>query len=172
MIPSAHQPRLLSGRFFIILGIILFVLWLWYFVPLVRPTDVWDLIPLVLALTSLLIGIKLVRLGKRILDQFGVSWRRDLLLAVVIGAVGELSLWFYLSFIGIDEYHTRLERLQEPGYRIALDIYWILRRHHERTLTVVALAALSAWVVLVAMWSVGAFALLSIVRFARRRPRS
>jgi hypothetical protein len=158
---SARQPRLLLGRLLIVVSVVLLALWVCY-VVLLGLADVWDFCPLAVALAVLVIGVRLARLGKPIPCLFGVSWKRDLVLGLAIGALAELVLWFLINFG-----HMQLERLQEPGFKTAMAIYRRLRLHHEHTLTVY-FASACAFAVLIAMWTMGAFALLSIIRSFRR----
>jgi len=161
MSPVVRQPRLLFGILLIILSIILLGLWVWY-VVLLGVADVWDFCPVAVALAVLLIGVELTPVGRPILGPLGMSWKRDLVLGLAIGALGELILWFLINFG-----HMQLERLQEPGFKTAMALYTHLRPYHEHTLTVY-IASVCAFIVLTAMWSIAAFALLSIVRFVRR----
>jgi hypothetical protein len=123
MTEPAVRRRSLAGRLLIVAGIGLFFLWAYYFLDLVRNTDAWDLCPLPVALAAILIGIKLVRLDVRILAMIGVSYKRDLAIALAIGALVELILWALTGLVPqMAARFSQLERLQEPSLRIALVI--------------------------------------------------
>lgn len=168
MTSTARKP--LIGKLLVVVGIALAALWICYFAQLARPIDVWDFCPLPVALTLILLGGRFAGLGQLILAQAAVSYKRDLVLALVLGTSAELSVWSFLHFAADDpetaERYLQLERLQEPGIKIGVAI----ARHSYAHLSVrlsIYLAEICAFTVLVTTWSLGAFAVLRTVWFLR-----
>src|ERR1700735_2062065 len=60
----AVKSRLLVGKLLVVVGIALLILWVYYFVQLVRPIDVWDVCPLPVGFALILIGVKASRRGR------------------------------------------------------------------------------------------------------------
>jgi hypothetical protein len=56
---STLRHRTAVGVLLIVAGVVLFALWGWYFVHLVRPIDAWDFSPLPLSVASILVGATL-----------------------------------------------------------------------------------------------------------------
>ena len=169
---SDVKPRSLLGKLLLVAGIGLFAVWTYYFAPLVRPTDVWDLIPLLVALALILLGLWLAGLGELILAQTAVSYKRDLVVALAIGTLVELSLSVFLFFVfgGHPETAERyivLERLQEPAMQVGLAIYRYSYAHGVRLNPY--LVSICCLIGLLAMWSFAAFVLLRIARFFSTR---
>lgn len=156
-----------AGKLLIVVGIALLFSWAYYFLNLVRPVDAWDFCPLPFAFATLLIGIKLARLDRRILAMIGLTYKRDLAFALAVGTLAEAVLW---ALTGPDPERAarfiELAKLQEPGVRSGLAIYRHLYAHLGRTGSL-WIAEPSVFVVLIAIWSAGAFALLCIVRVIR-----
>jgi hypothetical protein len=167
MTVPATRRRSRAGRFLIGAGVGLFSPWAYYFLNLVRPADAWDFSPLPVALGAILIGIRRARLDVRLPAMIGVSYRRDLAIALVTGMLVELILWL---LTGPDPEraarYSQLARLQEPGVRIGLAVYKQSYSHLGRTLSL-WIAELFVFLVLIAIWSTGAFALFCILRFVR-----
>jgi hypothetical protein len=167
MILVGVKSRLFAGKFLIALGIVLCILWVGYVVQLARPTDVWDLLPFVAALAVFLVGVVLAPF------HVGVSYKRDMLLSLTTGALAMLSIWFFLFFMDMDdptsaERYSGFARLQHPGVTVGMAVY----RHSFRHLgasTSRYLALVSAFVVLILMWSLGTFVLLRILRVLGHR---
>ena len=169
MILHDLTSRQLVGNLTLTAGIGLLALWAYYFVSLVRPTDVWDLSPLSLALALIAVGVRFAGLGELILGQAAVSYKRDLVLALVLGTLVELSLWAFLFFVVGDdpdsaERWIALERLQEPGVKMGLALFRYSYSHLGVRLDPYALSV-GVLLVLTAIWSSAAFALLRIARF-------
>jgi len=166
-----HEPatrrRRLACRLLVVAGVALFSCWAYYFLDLVRPVDVWDFSPLPVALAAILLGVKIARLDGRMLAMIGVSYRRDLAIALAIGTLVELVLW---ALTGPDPEraarYSELAKLQEPGVRIALAIYKYSYVHLGRTWSL-WVAEPCAFLVLIAIWSASAFVLLCVVWFLR-----
>jgi hypothetical protein len=118
MTPRDSKPRSLVGKRLIIAGIVLFALWAYYFVPLVRPRDIWDFCPLVVALAVILSGAKLAGFDELILANVAISYKRALVIGLVTGALAELILFTF-----------HVDHLPDRGNRIATAIYWHLRPH-------------------------------------------
>jgi hypothetical protein len=101
------------------------------------------------------------------LAMIGISYRRDLAIALAIGTLVELVLW---ALTGPDPEraarYSELAKLQEPGVRIALAIYKYSYVHLGRTWSL-WVAEPCAFLVLIAIWSASAFALLRVVWFLR-----
>jgi len=171
---SSHlKQRLLAGKALLAAGIGLFALWAYYFVTLVRPTDVWDLCPLAITLTLIALGVRFAGLGELILAQTAVSYKRDLVLALVLGTLVELGLWAFLYFVvggdpDVAERWIALERLQEPGEKIGLAVWRYSYSHIGVRLDPYAIAV-GVLIVLAAIWSSAAFALLRVGRLLLTR---
>jgi hypothetical protein len=164
--------RLLVEKLLLVAGIGLFAVWAYYFVNLVRPTDVWDFCPVPVSVALIAIGVRFVGLGELILAQIGVSYKRDLVFALALGTLFELSLSVFLFFVvGGDpemaERYIALERLQEPGMKIGMAVYRYSYAHGVRLDPYIA--SICGLIGLMAMWSFGAFVLLSIVRLLSTR---
>jgi len=160
------------GKVLLVAGISLFALWIYYFVNLVRPTNLWDFCPLPVSLILILLGVRFAGLGELILAQTAVSYKRDLVLALAFGTLAELSLWAFLYFVvGSDperaERYIALERLQDPAIKMALAVYRYSYTHGVRLDPYVL--SICGLIVLMAMWSFGTFVLLSIVRLLSTR---
>jgi hypothetical protein len=56
---------MLIGKFLTIAGMSLLAGWAYYFIHLIRPLDLWDASPIPVAVTTILVGIKLVRYSER-----------------------------------------------------------------------------------------------------------
>jgi hypothetical protein len=139
----------LRGKVLLTAGIGLLALWAYYFVTLVRPRDLWDLCPLLVALALVGLGVRFAGLTELIMAQT-VSYKRDLALALALGTLVEVSLW-------------ALHVLQEPGARIGLAVFRYSYSHLGVKLDPYAVSV-GILIVLIAMWSLMAFALLGIVR--------
>ena len=172
MASTAVKPRSLLGKLLLVAGIGLLALWAYYFVSLVRPTDVWDLSPLPVALALIVVGVRFAGFGELILAQGGVSYKRDLVLALPLGTLAELSLWAFLYFVvdGDPESAERwnaLERLQDPAINMGLAVYRYSYAHGVRLDPY--MVSIGCLVILIAIWSLAAFALLRIARFFSTR---
>jgi hypothetical protein len=132
----------------------------------VRPTDAWDLCPLPVALAAILIGIKLARLDFRLLAMIGVSYKRDLVIALAVGALVELALSAWVSLH--PENHRQPEWLQEPALRIGLAIYRYSYSHIGNPGSIYV-STICAYMVVIAISSAGAFALLRVLGCLTRR---
>ncbi|MBZ5608916.1 MAG: hypothetical protein LAP38_11695 [Acidobacteriia bacterium] len=161
------------GKSLIVTGIVLFALWTDYFLHLVRPMDIWDFCPLPLALTVVLIGFKLARfgLGELILAHAAVSYKRDLVLSLAIGGLAELSLLAFFNFVAGNDpemagRYIQLQRLQDPGATVGLAVFKYLYSHLGVSLSR-DVGTFCAVAVLIAFWSLGVFAILTIFRFLR-----
>lgn len=168
------QPGI--GRVIAVAGIAILALWAYYFAGLVRPTDLWDLLPLPVALVAILAGLKLAQLDRHILANIGISYRRDLVIALVVGTAVELSLWGFLFYEGMNhpetvERYIDLERLQEPGMKMVLAISKYSYVHLGVILSVY-LGSVVFFVVLIGIWSLAIFTLLLMVRFLRLSDRT
>jgi hypothetical protein len=167
------KPRLLSGKLLVVVGIGLLALWIWYFTDLVRPMDIWDFCPLLVALALILLGVRFAGLGELLLAQAARSYKHDLVLALAFGILAELSLWWFLFHVVVDpesaERYRDLERLEEPGIRIGLAIYRYSYAHLGGRVSV-HLADIFGFAVPITMWSLGALTLLRVVRFLQRPP--
>jgi hypothetical protein len=168
---TAVKLRLLVGQLLVVTGIALLTLWAAYFGQLVRPIDIWDFCLLPAAFAATLIGARVAprgRLIELVRTHVAVSGRRDLVLSLVIGTLAVLILWALFFFIddGLAERYSKLARLQDPGVTVGLAVYRHTYFHLGRNASLY-LAELCAFVVLIAMWSFGVFALLSIFRFLR-----
>jgi hypothetical protein len=167
--PGIRRPSV-AGKLLIVAGIALLFCWAYYFLNLVRPVDVWDFCPIPFALTALLIGIKRTRLRWRVFAMIGVSYKRALCISIFIGALVEFGLWTFLFFEVRDpdtaERYLQQERLQEPGMRIGEAVYKYSYPHLGRTWAL-WIAGPCFFLVLIAIWSAGVFALLCIVRSIR-----
>ena len=154
---------------FLAAAIAVFVLWIWYFGELVRPTDIWDVCPLGLVLVFILLGVRFGGLGHVGLALIGASYKRDLVLALAFGTLAELSIWA-LMYLTLGDSFSRsdilLDRLQEPGIRIGEVAYRHSYAHLGRTGSL-WVADGSVFAVLIAMWSLTAFTVLSIVKLLR-----
>jgi hypothetical protein len=162
------KQRSLRGKILLTAGIGLLAFWAYYFVSLVRPTDIWDLCPLPIAVTLFVLGARFVGLGELILGHAAVSYKRDLALALALGTLVELSLWAFLFFVvGGDpesaERWNALERLQEPGIKIGLAAYRYSYSHLGVRLDPYAVSV-CVLLVCAAIWSSAAFALLRAAR--------
>jgi hypothetical protein len=144
------KPRSLFGKLLLAAGIGLFALWAYYFVTLVRPTDVWDLCPLPVALAVILLGIRFAGLRELLLAHTAVSYKRDLALALALGTLVEVSLW-------------ALDVLQEPGLKIGLALFRYSYSHLGVRLDPYAVSV-GVLLVYAAIWSSAAFALLRTAR--------
>jgi hypothetical protein len=166
------KSRLLVGKLLVVIGIVLFILWVCYFGQLVRPIDVWDFCLLPAAFAAILIGVKVAprgRLLELVRTQVAVSCKRDLVLSLVIGALAMLGLWAFLFLINdpvLAERYSRLAGLQDPGVTVGLVIYRHTYFHLGRSASLY-LAEVCAFVVLMAIWSFGSFLLLTMFRFLR-----
>jgi hypothetical protein len=165
-VPAPRRPSL-AGRLLIVAGVGLFSLWVYYFLNLVRPVDAWDFCALPMAMASILIGVKIAGLDQRLLTMIGVSYKRDVTIALAIGALVEFTLWV-LTGPDLERAtrYSQLARLQEPGVRIGLTIYKHASPHLGRTWSL-WVAEPCAFLVLIAIWSASAFALLRVVWFLR-----
>jgi hypothetical protein len=173
MASTAVKPRSLLGKLLLVAGIGLLALWAYYFVSLARPTDVWDLSPPPVALALIVVGVRFAGLGELILAQGGVSYKRDLVLALALGTLAELSLWAFLYFVvdGDPETAERwiaLERLQEPGVKMGLTLFRYSYSHLGVRLDPYAVSV-GVLLIQAAIWSSAAFALLRIARFFSTR---
>src|SRR5947207_13831448 len=162
------KSRSLLGRLLLLAGIGLFGLWAYYFVSLARPTDVWDISPLPFALALIVVGARFVGLGELMFGRVAVSYKRDLVLALVLGTLVELTLWALLSFVvgGDPESAERwkaLERLQEPGVRVGLAAYRYSYSHLGVRLDPYAISV-GVLLLLAVIWSTAAFLSLRIAR--------
>jgi hypothetical protein len=170
MTPTVVNPRILVGKLLVATGIALLILWAAYFLQLVRPIDIWDFCLLPVAFASILIAVKLAprtRLLELVPTPVAVSWKRDLVLSLVIGAFVELSVWALFFFdIEVAQRYSLLARLQEPAVTVGLAIYRHTYFHLGRSASL-HLAQVCAFAVLIAIWSFGSFALLTILRFLR-----
>jgi hypothetical protein len=164
----SFEERLLIGRLLAAAGIMLFGLWIFYFMHLVRPIDAWDFSPLPAAIALLLLGGRFVGLRKILLARAAVSYKRDLLMALALGTVAELGI---LIFTGnhseMPRLYVRLERIQEPGIRVAEALYRHLYADLGRTGSL-WVAQGCALAILIAFWSLGAFTVLRTLRFFLR----
>ena len=171
MTPTTTEPRLLAGKILVVSGIVLFALWTYYFIQLVRPIDIWDFSPLPVALAVVLIGVKVTRLYDLMLARAAVSYKRDLALGLIIGTLTELSLWAFLYFAVNDpesaERYIPLERLEEPGVRVGLAIYRYAYSHVGNPWSRYV-GTVCAFLVLIGIWSLVAFTLLRILWLFRR----
>ena len=168
MIQRAVAPRFFIGKVVTTAGTGILSLWVYYFAGLVRATDYWDLLPLFIALVTIFAGIKLTRLDTPILSKIGVSYKRDIAIALAIGTAVELGLWGFLFPEVVDpetaERHLGLYRLQEPAEKIALATWKHSRLHFGISLNPF-LVSIVGLVALITMWSLGALALLLMLRF-------
>ena len=176
-----HWPLMTSttlkpfvGKRLVVVGIALLALWVCYLTQLARPIDVWDFCPFPVAVALILLGVRFAGVGELILAQTTVSCKRDLVLGLAFGIFVELSLWSFLHFALDDpetaERYLQLERLQEPGVKIGLAIARCSYAQLGNRLSI-HLANICAFMVLVATWSLGAFAVLRTVCFLRH-PKS
>lgn len=131
------NPRILVGKLLVVTGIALLILWAAYFLQLVRPVDIWDFCLLPAAFTAIFIGVKLAQRGgllQLVPTLVAVSWKRDLVLSLVIGALAELSVWALFFFdVEVADRYSLLARLQDPAETVGLAIC----RHATSTLGVV-----------------------------------
>jgi hypothetical protein len=172
MASTAVKPRSLLGKLLLVAGIGLFALWTYYFVNLLRPIDLWDFCPLPVALALIALGIRFAGLGELTLAQRAVSYKRDLVVALALGTLAELSLWAFLYFVvGSDpemaERYIALERLQDPAINMGLAVYRYSYAHGVRLDPYIV--SIGCLVILIAIWSLAAFALLRIARFFSTR---
>jgi hypothetical protein len=91
-----------------------------------------------------------------------------LVLALVLGTLFELSLWaFGFFFVGehpeMAERFVALDRLQEPVIKVGLAVWRYSYAHGVRLNPYIV--STGCLVLLAAIWSLGAFALLRIIRF-------
>jgi hypothetical protein len=166
MLPYADSPRLLAGKVLLVFGVGLLAVWTFYFADLARSVDAWDFSPLLVAVAAILIGVKLMGLD-RLLRLTAVSWKRDLVPALALGAIVELGLWAFL-FVAVKhpdsaERYFQLERLQEPGGIVGLTIYRHLYSYIGGTWAR-NVCLVCAFTTLIAIWSVAVLALLRIFR--------
>ncbi len=167
MTEPAIRRRSLAGRLLIVAGVALFSYWAYYFLDLVRERDAWDFVPLPVALAAILIGVKLAQLNGRILAMIGVSFKRDLAVATVIGTLVEIILWALISRDPeIAARFIHLELIQKFALRIAMAVY---RYSYFRIGNPGSryLASVGGFAILIAIWSSGAFVLLRIFWFLR-----
>jgi hypothetical protein len=150
----ACHPKL-TGKLLLTAGIALLALWAYYFDTLVRPTDLWDLCPLPVTVAIIVLGVRFARLGGLISGQAEVLYKRDLVLALALGTLVELSLW-------------ALGRLQEPGIKIGLAVFRYSYSHFGVRLDPYAVSV-GVLVAYAAIWSAAAFVSLRIARLVWTR---
>ena len=117
-----------------------------------------------------MLGVRFAGLGELMLAQTAVSYKRDLVLGLALGTFAQLSIWSFLHF-AVDgpetaERYLQLGRLQEPAVKIGVGIARYSYAHLGSRLSIY-LANISAFSVLTATWSLGAFAVLRTVCFLR-----
>src|SRR5579862_2170614 len=167
MPPRLNYVRLVGGGVLIVAGLVLLVLWAKYALWLQGLPDLLDLCQLAIASAVFAVGVWLASIPVRrwtglVVSSIAVSWKRDLVLSLVVAAIVVALLGPGLYYLGIDNPATlRLERLQEPGAAIATSIYRRLGRSSLH------LAVGCGFVVLIAIWTCAMFTLISVVRAMR-----
>jgi hypothetical protein len=151
------QSRLVAGRFVMAVGAGLLLVWTYYYLTLLRPIDWWDASPLPVAVAVFLIGAKLARyrfenVSGPLLSAARASLRRRLAAAFMAGGLIEFVLWLF-----------RHLAVTEGPATIGMAVYRSLYRSVGRGMSV-WLGSVCAFALLIAMWSVVAFAILTVIR--------
>jgi hypothetical protein len=167
------QSRLVAGRFVMAVGAGLLLVWTYYYLTLLRPIDWWDASPLPVAVAVFLIGAKLARyrfenVSGPLLSAARASLRRRLAAAFMAGGLIEFVLWLFRHLAVTEGPATIdgiiwLDRSQRPAYTIGMAVYRSLYRSVGRGMSV-WLGSVCASALLIAMWSVVAFAILTVIR--------
>jgi hypothetical protein len=171
--------RMVAGNLLIVSGMGLLAAWTDYFwvlmLPLkgVVPIDLWDISPLPLAIAAILTGIQpapalprycFKKVKANLVTCLHASYKRCLVIAFVAGGLIEFVLWL-LGYVMsmLSRVTIWLDRLQEPGERIGLFVFWHTFKppnHPWSTL----IGVVCGFAVLIAMWSI-TLALLWSARF-------
>jgi hypothetical protein len=171
MILAVGKARSIGGWLFIVAGVTLFAVWTEYIVWAQARPDLLDVFPLALAILALALGVWLAPVGglvRRPGASVAVSIKGDLFLSLAVAVTMEIILGPLLYYaITQNPLILRLERLQEPGAKVAYIVYAASLRHLGRGWGL-DLALGSGFLVLVAMWTCGTFAVLSVLRLMRR----
>jgi hypothetical protein len=162
---STLRHRTAVGVLLIVAGVVLFALWGWYFVHLVRPIDAWDFSPLPLSVASILVGATLG--GLRVSASVaGPKLKRDTVRSLAVGAFVAIGLNVLFNAVAgpttIDSY-LWLSELQEPGGYVAEKIARFLYPAVGYSWSV-RVAVPCGYAILVAQWAFATLALTILIR--------
>jgi FtsH-binding integral membrane protein len=172
MVTTLEKMRLIGGRALLLAGLVVFVMWVKYIAYVQGLPDPLDLSPLVLAVAILALGVWLAPV-RGLSALVPMSYERALLLSLGFAVVVEIVFGPVIYHLVINDpiqspLIWRLEGLQKPGASVGLAIY----RHVRGQLGFALgrdLAVTAGFAVMIAMWTGGTFALLSVLRLLRRR---
>jgi hypothetical protein len=159
------QNRTAFGVLSIFAGVVLFALWGWYFVHLVRPIDVWDFSPLPLPVASILVGVTLG--GLSVIPSIArPTLKRDAVRSLGVGAFVGIGLNVLFNAVAdpttIDSY-LWLSELQDPGAYVAGKIALFLHPVVGYPWSV-RVAVPCGYTILVAQWTVATLAITILIR--------